>query len=396
MNRTFLLSVVVLGTLAASGCNRYYYGHHQYRRHWWDKVRREGLAIEQKREEPRYRELEPFPPTMNWWASRKLMEHTPRRILVMPLTNPWDNPLITENTTRILKRELLKGGFSDILCLQDLSPENQNIRWPWSKWPDPIRVGRIQYPELAEAAARFQAQAILYGQITIYKPTEPPNIGLKALLVEVRPECCEVVWAMDAVFDAGDLEIWDRAKEYYVQRTAKHVAKDDVTRMEPWGGTRYYGHRLMLVSIDRYLEYCSYEVVKNLRIASRGLRWPHYRYERDVSPKEDPGDSYNLTPREYVEGAKDAEQGEAPVAKSSKKGKGWRSGKAPDEEETRGGGARVYPPYLKDGRKPEPMSAPSPETPQESSQGPVSGAVPKAVRTDPGCLECEIKKSAAQ
>lgn len=251
-----------------------------------NKLRRRGLAIEKKGEEPEYHELSPFPPTMNWFASAKIMERTPRRILVMPATNPWNNPDVTRTVTRILTRELLKGGFSDVLSLPDMRPENTWTQWPWSRWPDPIRAGRIKYPELAEAAERFQAQAVLYSQVTIYKQTEPPDFGIKAMLVNIGPPpCCEVVWVVDAVFDAGDTEIWERSLQYYNQRTAKHWRKHNPPKYEPHGGTRYFGHRLMLVSMDRYLEYCSYEIVKNLRIASRGLLWPHYQYERKESPK---------------------------------------------------------------------------------------------------------------
>jgi hypothetical protein len=287
--RFFLAFLTALSLVFSStGCINY---KRQCKRNHKHKLHRDCLEIELKGEEPRYHEQEAFSPTTSWFTSQKMMEKPPRRILLMPLTNPWNSPKVTENTSRLFYNELLKGGFSDIHLLSDSSPgdsEQDGMQWPWSKWPDPIRVGRIQYPELVEAAERYQADAVLYGQVTIYRPTEPPDFGLKAILVQIGPPpCCEVIWAYDAVWDEGDLEIWDRAKQYYVQRTAKHWAKDDVTVMEPHGGTRFYGHRLMLTTMDRYLEFCFYETVKNLRISSLGVRWPHYQYEKKVSPKGD-------------------------------------------------------------------------------------------------------------
>lgn len=281
LSRFFIFGLCAIA--AFPGCINY---RRQHKRNFKHELRRDGRALELRGEEPRYHEKDPFPPTMNWWASQKLMVHAPSRILIMPVTNPWNNPQITENVTRILTRELTKAGITDVMPLYGMNPENNGVQWPWSRWPDPFQVGQVKYPELAEAAERFQADAVLYGRITVYKASEPPNIGFKGLLVKIgQPPCCEVLWAMDVVLDAGDTEIWERALQYYHQRTAKHWAESEPPEGEPHGGTRHFGHRLMLVSIDRYLEYCSYEIVKNLRISSRGVLWPHYAYEKKVSPK---------------------------------------------------------------------------------------------------------------
>jgi hypothetical protein len=317
----------------------------------------------------------------------------------MSLTNPWDNSRISSKTTRFFIQELLKGGFSDVFSLNDMQPENDGVQWPWSKWPDPFRVGQVRYPELVEAADRFQADAVLYAQITIYKPTEPPNFGLKALLVapSANPPCCDVLWAMDVVLDAADLEIWDRSKQYYVERTYKHWAKDDVTQMEPHGGTRFYGHRLMLVSMDRYLEYCFYEVTKNLRIASRGLRWPHYRYEKEVSPKADPGDQTSLE-QAYAEAEKDYEKtyGEKNLkTRKEKEPSCWpwcrdsKSKKKASATEKDTPKTRGYPPYLE--RKAEILD----EARSEALQAPEPVSPPRVQEVE-DCEDCEKKRAKRQ
>lgn len=367
----------------------------QHKRNYKNKLHRSGMEIEEHGEEPREHELAAFPPTMNWWASQKLMEQTPRRILLMSLTNPWDNSQISAKTTRFFSQELLKGGFSDVFSLNDMQPENDGVQWPWSKWPDPFRVGHVRYPELVEAADRFQADAVLYAQVTIYKPTEPPNFGLKALLIAPceNSSRCEVLWAMDVVLDAADLEIWDRAKQYYVQRTYKHWAKDDVTQMEPHGGTRFYGHRLMLVSMDRYLEYCFYEVTKNLRIASRGLRWPHYRYEKEVSPKADPGDLTSLEAA-YAEAQQEYEKtyGE-PVRKAKEPSCWWpwcrdKSKKKASAAEKKGAPkTHGYPPYL------EQRSETLLEAPSEALQAPEPPASTPRAKEVEDCADCEKEKA---
>jgi len=359
----------------------------QHKRNFKNKLRRNGLAIELRGEEPKEHKQEVFPPTMSWWANQRLMERVPRRILLMPLTNPWDNSQVSQKTTRIFLRELLKAGFSDVLSLNDMRPENDGVKWPWSKWPDPMRVGQVRYPELVEAAERFQADAVLYGQITIHKRTEPQNFGLKALMVaacEDKPQC-EVLWAIDVVLDEADLEIWDRAKQYYVQRTYKHWARDDVTQMEPYGGTRFYGHRLMLASTDRYLEYCFYEVTKNLRIAARGLRWPHYRYEKEASPKSVPGDVMRLE-YAYAQAEKEDEKTSRSTRRKRRSDSCWpwcgssrrktrsSAGKAPSR--TRG-----YPPYLY--RRPPTVLEVEPETPKE----PLSSSSPRAQKVK-DCDDC--------
>ena len=360
----------------------------QHKRNYLNKLRRNGLSIEQRGEEPRAHQLEAFPPTMNWFASRTLMERAPRRVLVMPMTNPWDNQGITTRTTRFFNRELQKAGVTEILSLQDMSPENDGVRWPWSKWPDPMRVGKVSYPELVEAAQRFQADAVLYSQVTIYKPTEPPSFGIKALLVEARdPECCEVLWALDAVFDSADIEIWDRAKQYYTQRTYKHWSRDDVTRLEPRGGTRFYGHRLMLVSIDRYLEYCFYEVTKNLRIASRGLRWPHYRHEREASPQTNPGDLINIDEVYFASrNGNDARPDRKEVRESSSRRWWQRRSKDKAAKQSRGStqskGRGRYPPYLI--REAYKAELEIPETSKAQEPQPTE---PQTVKSD-NCLTC--------
>lgn len=336
----------------------------QHKRNFRNKLRRDGMQIETKYEEPTDREHPPFPPTMNWYATETLMTKAPRRVLLMPVTNAWDNEQLSEKATRFYNRELQKAGVTDILSLNAARTENDWTRWPWSQWSDPTRTGRVSYPELVEAAQRFQSEAVLYTRITVYKPTEPPMISIKSVLVApCGGDKCEILWSMDATFDAGDLDIWDRAKQFYVHRTAKHWAREDVTRMEPFGGTRFYGHRLMLVSIDRYLEYCFYEVVKNLRIAIRGLRWPHYYHERDATVKVSPDDTTDLnetffskrkkmSQEELKEKAlarqKGTDTGPSKSSKSSKSTKRSSSGSKKTSIETELEGSKVpqvYPRY---------------------------------------------------
>jgi hypothetical protein len=63
-------------------------------------------------------------------------------------------------------------------------------------------VGALPHGFLDRLAARYAVDAVLFTDITVYRPYQPLSIGLRAKLAAVRD--VRLVWAFDEVFSATD------------------------------------------------------------------------------------------------------------------------------------------------------------------------------------------------
>ena len=130
-----------------------------------------------------------------------------QRVVLMPLANQTAYPKATEELQANLAAELQRTGRFDIVVATRDDPR--------ARAQDVFRGGQFDELELLRVAREYQAQAVLFGNLTQYHPYAPPRVGLSLLMVS--PAEGVAIAAADGLWDAREAITAAQAQTFYKQ-----------------------------------------------------------------------------------------------------------------------------------------------------------------------------------
>lgn len=130
-----------------------------------------------------------------------------QRVVLMPLANQTAYPKIADEMQTNLAAELQRAGRFDIVVATREDP-GASAR-------DVFARGQFDEIELLRVAREYQAQAVLFGQVTQYHPYNPPRVGLSLLMV--HPAEGIAIASAEGLWDAREVGTASQAKQLYGQ-----------------------------------------------------------------------------------------------------------------------------------------------------------------------------------
>ena len=128
-----------------------------------------------------------------------------QRVVLMPLANQTAYPKVAEEMQTNLAAELQRAGRFDIV----VATKEDAV----AKARDIFSQGQFDEVELLRVAREYQAQAVLFGQVTQYHPYNPPRVGLSLLMI--HPAEGIAVATSDGLWDAREIGTANQAKQLY-------------------------------------------------------------------------------------------------------------------------------------------------------------------------------------
>ena len=147
--------------------------------------------------------------TNKYSAGPKLPKYL-RRVAVLPLT-AREKDVASESGLAVLESvlhsELAKTKKFEIVVIPRTQLNNMTGRPTWDfndEMPE-------KFFDIIQE--RTGADAVLFSQLSVYRPYKPINIGWNICLVDCKTR--SVWWAVDEVFDSGNPEIINSARRFY-------------------------------------------------------------------------------------------------------------------------------------------------------------------------------------
>ena len=165
---------------------------------------------------------------------------TVQRVVLMPMANQTAYPKIADEMQSNLAAELQRAGRFDIVVATREDPG--------AKARDVFANGRFDEVELLRVAREYQAQAVLFGQVTQYHPYSPPRVGLSLLMI--HPGEGIAIASTEGLWDARETETATQAKQLYSQSLN-------------WPQSML-GHDRVLESPDVFQRFVSYQIASSL------------------------------------------------------------------------------------------------------------------------------------
>lgn len=130
-----------------------------------------------------------------------------QRVVLMPIANQTAYPKVADEMQTNLAAELQRAGRFDIVVATREDPG--------AKARDIFARGQFDEVELLRVAREYQAQAVLFGQVTNYHPYNPPRIGLSLLMI--HPAEGIAIASSEGLWDARETGTAAQAKQLYGQ-----------------------------------------------------------------------------------------------------------------------------------------------------------------------------------
>lgn len=164
-----------------------------------------------------------------------------RRVLLLPFEYNVDREAIIDEVTEAFAVELRKIGSFEVI----VPPENTTAliaeHGIWDK-------GSIHLSTLLTLRKNYDADAIVFGNITHYRPYEPMLLGVKVGMIST--DTGDVVWSADGVFDSNENEVAELVKHYFESTHQKNAL---------------YGWKLILLSMRRYSQFVANQITETLQ-----------------------------------------------------------------------------------------------------------------------------------
>lgn len=164
-----------------------------------------------------------------------------RRVLLLPFEYTTDRDAVVDEVTEAFVVELRKvGSFEVVVPAGDKSLLflDQNV---WTK-------GSVHFASALALRNKFDVDAIIFGNITHYRPYEPMLLGVKLSMVST--DTGDVVWSADGVFDSNENDVAELVKQYFESTHQK---------------SSLYGWKLILLSMRRYSQFVANQLAETLR-----------------------------------------------------------------------------------------------------------------------------------
>lgn len=158
----------------------------------------------------------------------------------------------------ILYSEVAKARLFEITLVSPVQLERWTGRERW-KQDDELPADFLV--RLKEATT---CDAVLFSQLTYFRPYPPLAVGWRLLLVRTNGD---VVWSVDEVFDAGDPAVVNSVRRYVLEheRTSAEIAKEVRSRPGALWSTKVAGME-WLNSPRQFARYTANATVETLSI----------------------------------------------------------------------------------------------------------------------------------
>jgi hypothetical protein len=146
------------------------------------------------------------------------MPQSVRRVALLPLTSSENDQAARsgrESLHTILYSELSKSRLFEVVMV---SPEKTEQYTGKPFWGPNDELPADFLVRIREATG---CDAILFNQLTVYRPYPPLAIGWHLLLVS--SEDGRAIWSLDEVFDAGEPRVWNSARRYSLANERTHA-----------------------------------------------------------------------------------------------------------------------------------------------------------------------------
>lgn len=138
------------------------------------------------------------PARLNVYRAAPTLPADLRRVVLLPLhvELPDLGPEMQQGLLDALQTELLRSGFAEVVLLPARRLQKLTGRPSWSP-EQPLPPDFLQ--KVREAS---DAEAVLFAELTTFRPYTPAVVGWRLRLVDLRSGC--TWWAADEVFDTAD------------------------------------------------------------------------------------------------------------------------------------------------------------------------------------------------
>ena len=164
-----------------------------------------------------------------------------RRVLLLPFEYGVDREAVIDEVTEAFAVELRKIGSFEVIVPSENKTTRTSEHEIWDK-------GSINLNTLLTLRKKYDADAIIFGNITHYRPFEPMLLGVKVGMIST--DTGTVVWSADGVFDSNENEVAELVK-YYFESTHQKSA--------------LYGWKLILLSMRRYSQFVANQITETLQ-----------------------------------------------------------------------------------------------------------------------------------
>ncbi len=159
----------------------------------------------------------PFHKIANYYLVNQKLPDEIRRIAILPLTASQNNQAATaglEMLQPILYAELSKARLFEVVMV----PANRLEQWTGK--PSWTQDEQLPADSLIRVKEETGCDAILFNQLTVYRPYPPLAIGWRLLLVKTDGQ---VIWSLDEVFDAGEPTVANSARRHALGTDRKNA-----------------------------------------------------------------------------------------------------------------------------------------------------------------------------
>ena len=164
-----------------------------------------------------------------------------RRVLLLPFEYNVDREAVIDEVTEAFSVELRKiGSFEVVVPTSNkatIIPEHEI----WAR-------GSVNLNTLLILRKKYDVDAIIFGNITHYRPYEPMLLGVKVGMIST--DTGSVVWSADGVFDSNENEVAELVKQYFESTHQKSAL---------------YGWKLILLSMRRYSQFVANQITETLQ-----------------------------------------------------------------------------------------------------------------------------------
>lgn len=149
-----------------------------------------------------------------------LVGYDVKRVVLFPFVNESDAPAI--ESTSVLHsafvKEMRKRSPYEVIQLPHETMAEVSAL-------DPAKSGEYRIDSLIAVGKRFRADAIVFGRVTAARSYYPQTLGVRAEMVSTSTGA--TLWAVDAMYDAGDLDVENAVRVHFEKETAHYTESEN-------------------------------------------------------------------------------------------------------------------------------------------------------------------------
>ena len=159
---------------------------------------------------------DPAAPAQNTFVSSSELPVDLRRVVMLPLASDTFNCTLSDGCQMlgpVLQAELIKTGKFEVVAADPETLRNCTGRLSWT--------GEEALPaNFFDSLKQFYGcDAVLFCDLTTFRPSPPLAIGLRLKLVDVKTG--KIIWAADEIYDANNADV-RKAAQIYEKREQPH------------------------------------------------------------------------------------------------------------------------------------------------------------------------------